>query len=232
MALERGRDQSGAPLFLIKGGVIIYSRVLHELMGRVARRLRLLDLCWSEELLAEAAHSLVGKKGLSIDVAQRWVDRLPQNFPTGRTEIDDVRAWWARMAIRGDRRDHRRKNVERCQGDAAHTSAGCARESLDACSYRATLPTCRSLRVLAGARDTIERRPSSRSQIWLASTSRGLMGRSGLEIWWSASRSCISPPRLRSSRCRSSTASRQSARTGARRRRLSNCKRAVCWIQT
>jgi hypothetical protein len=30
---------------------IIYSRVLHELMGRLARRLRLLDLFWSEELL-------------------------------------------------------------------------------------------------------------------------------------------------------------------------------------
>jgi len=23
-------------------------------------------------------------------VAQRWVDRLPQNFPAGRTEIDDA----------------------------------------------------------------------------------------------------------------------------------------------
>lgn len=44
---------------------IIYSRVLHELMGRVASDLRLLDLFWSEELLAEARKSLVEKKGLA-----------------------------------------------------------------------------------------------------------------------------------------------------------------------
>jgi hypothetical protein len=31
---------------------IIYSRVLHDLMGRIARRLRLLDLVWIEDLLA------------------------------------------------------------------------------------------------------------------------------------------------------------------------------------
>jgi predicted nucleic acid-binding protein len=69
---------------------IVYSRVLHELMGRVARRLRLLDLFWSDELLAEAKKSLVGKKGLSSDVAQRWVDYLPQNFPAGHTKIDET----------------------------------------------------------------------------------------------------------------------------------------------
>jgi hypothetical protein len=31
---------------------IIFSRVLYELMGRVAAGLRLLDLVWSDELLA------------------------------------------------------------------------------------------------------------------------------------------------------------------------------------
>jgi predicted nucleic acid-binding protein len=69
---------------------IIYSRVLHELMGRVASRLRLLDLFWSAELLVEARKALVETKGLAGEIAQRWVDYLPQSFPAGRTEVDDV----------------------------------------------------------------------------------------------------------------------------------------------
>ena len=67
---------------------IIYSRVLHDLMGRVADDLRLLDLVWSEELLAEARRSLIEKKGLAEEVAARWVDYLPQNFPAGATKIE------------------------------------------------------------------------------------------------------------------------------------------------
>lgn len=63
---------------------IIFSRVLHELMGRVADDLRLLDLLWSEELLAEAKRSLVEKKGLSEEIAARWVGYLSQGFPAGR----------------------------------------------------------------------------------------------------------------------------------------------------
>lgn len=67
---------------------IIYSRVLHDLMGRVAEDLRLLDLVWSEELLAEAKRSLIEKKGLTGEVAARWVDYLPQNFPAGATKVE------------------------------------------------------------------------------------------------------------------------------------------------
>jgi hypothetical protein len=55
---------------------IIFSRVLHELMGRIAAELRLLDLFWSEQLLAEAQRSLVEKKQLPADSARRWVDYL------------------------------------------------------------------------------------------------------------------------------------------------------------
>jgi hypothetical protein len=51
---------------------IIFSRVLHELMGRLAAELRLLDLFWSEQLLAEAQSSLVEKKQLPAESAQRW----------------------------------------------------------------------------------------------------------------------------------------------------------------
>ena len=38
---------------------IIFSRVLHELIGRIAVDLRLLTLIWSDELLAEARRVLV-----------------------------------------------------------------------------------------------------------------------------------------------------------------------------
>lgn len=69
---------------------IIFSRVLHELMGRVADDLRLLDLVWSEDLLAEARRSLVEKKGLTEEVATRWVDYLSRNFPDGRTDVAGV----------------------------------------------------------------------------------------------------------------------------------------------
>ncbi len=85
---------------------IIYSRVLHELMGRVASRLRLLDLFWSEELLAEARKSLVETKGLAGGIAQRWVDYLPQNFPAGRTEVDEALGAIDFSSLTSDPGDH------------------------------------------------------------------------------------------------------------------------------
>ncbi|HLM85391.1 MAG TPA: PIN domain-containing protein [Solirubrobacteraceae bacterium] len=85
---------------------IIYSRVLHELLGRVANELRLLDLFWSEELLAEARSSLVAKKGLSGEVAQRWVDYLPQSFPAGYTNLDEVPTAVDLGSLTADPADH------------------------------------------------------------------------------------------------------------------------------
>lgn len=67
---------------------IIFSRVLHELMGRIAAELRLLDVFWSEQLLAEAQRSLIEKKQLPSDAAQRWVDYLRLSFPAGRIDVD------------------------------------------------------------------------------------------------------------------------------------------------
>ena len=75
------------PLRAVLDADIIFSRVLHELMGRVADDLRLLDLVWSDDLLTEARRSLVEKKGLTEEVATRWVDYLPRNFPDGRTDV-------------------------------------------------------------------------------------------------------------------------------------------------
>lgn len=62
---------------------IIFSRVLHELMGRIATRLRLFDVFWSDELIAETERSLINYKRLSEEVARRWVDYLRLSFPEG-----------------------------------------------------------------------------------------------------------------------------------------------------
>ena len=42
---------------------VIFSRVLHELLGRVAASLRLLDVIWSDELLAESERADLRGKG-------------------------------------------------------------------------------------------------------------------------------------------------------------------------
>lgn len=85
---------------------IIYSRVLHDLMGRVANDLRLLDLVWSEKLLAEAKRSLIERKGLAEEVAARWVDYLPESFPAGATKIEEGAMQIDLNALTDDPDDH------------------------------------------------------------------------------------------------------------------------------
>jgi hypothetical protein len=65
-------SQAG-PTRAVLNADIIYSRVLHELMGRVADDLCLLDLMRSEDLLAEIRQSLAEKTGLAVDVGPRPV---------------------------------------------------------------------------------------------------------------------------------------------------------------
>lgn len=77
--------QTGVPRAVLDANVI-FSRVLHELFGRLARQARLLDLVWSEELLGEARRVLVERKPVSGAVADRWVDYLRQAFPDGRAD--------------------------------------------------------------------------------------------------------------------------------------------------
>ena len=98
-------SRTGAPRAVLDSD-IVFSRVLHELMGRVAKRLELLDLVWSEELLAEARRSLVEKKGLSEDAAARWVDYLPQNFPDGETDLTGAAVSVDLSAFTDDPDDH------------------------------------------------------------------------------------------------------------------------------
>jgi predicted nucleic acid-binding protein len=66
---------------------VIFSRVLHELFGRVAAEARLLDLIWSEPLLAEAERVLVERKPVPPEVAARWVGYLREAFPHGEFDI-------------------------------------------------------------------------------------------------------------------------------------------------
>jgi hypothetical protein len=69
---------------------ILYSRVLHELFGRLAAQLQLLDLFWSEQLLGETQRSLIENKGLPANSARRWVDYLRQSFPAGAIDIEQA----------------------------------------------------------------------------------------------------------------------------------------------
>lgn len=69
---------------------IVFSRVLHELMGRLATGARLFDLVWSEELLDEAKSSLMKRKGLSADAAQAWVGHMRREFPGGGVDLAGV----------------------------------------------------------------------------------------------------------------------------------------------
>lgn len=69
---------------------VIFSRVLHELMGRLAAGARLFDLVWSEELLGEAESSLIERKGVTSKVAETWVGHMRREFPGGSVDITAV----------------------------------------------------------------------------------------------------------------------------------------------
>ncbi len=69
---------------------VIFSRVLHELIGRVAREARLFDLIWSDELLAETRRALIEKKPTAEAVAARWVGYMREAFPNGGTDITNI----------------------------------------------------------------------------------------------------------------------------------------------
>ena len=71
---------------------ILYSRVLYELMGRIATSMRELDLVWSDQLIDEATRVLRTRKGLPGNAAERWVSYLQSAFPAGRVDISDALA--------------------------------------------------------------------------------------------------------------------------------------------
>jgi len=66
---------------------VIFSRVLYELLGRLALQQRLLTLIWSDELLAEAERVLTERKPLPAPVAAQWVGYLRDAFPHERVDL-------------------------------------------------------------------------------------------------------------------------------------------------
>jgi predicted nucleic acid-binding protein len=68
---------------------VIFSRVLHDLFGRLATGPRLFTLIWSDELLAEARSALMRRKPVSAEVADRWVGYLSSSFPAERVDLHD-----------------------------------------------------------------------------------------------------------------------------------------------
>lgn len=85
---------------------ILFSRVLHDLFGRLALSLELFDLLWSDELLAEARRKLIEEKALSAEAAERWVGYLPKSFPAGRVEIADAPPGLDFAGLTADPDDH------------------------------------------------------------------------------------------------------------------------------
>ena len=85
---------------------ILFSRVLHDLFGRLALSLELFDLLWSDELLAEARRKLIEEKALSAEAAERWVGYLANSFPAGRVEIADAPAGLDFAELTADPDDH------------------------------------------------------------------------------------------------------------------------------
>jgi len=85
---------------------IIFSRVLHDLFGRLALSLELFDLLWSDELLAEVRRKLIEEKALHAEVAERWVGYLAESFPAGRVEIADAPAGLNFAELTADPDDH------------------------------------------------------------------------------------------------------------------------------
>jgi hypothetical protein len=105
---------------------VIFSRVLYELLGRVVASLRLLDLIWSDELLAEAERVLIERKLLTPEQASRWVGYLRDAFP------DDPR--------RSRHRQHRRSRDELRSGRRARLRARARRRRRLPVHIRPRLP--------------------------------------------------------------------------------------------
>lgn len=71
---------------------VIFSRVLYELLGRLALQQRLLTLIWSDELLVEAERVLAARKPLPAAAAAQWVGYLREAFPRERVDLDTLEA--------------------------------------------------------------------------------------------------------------------------------------------
>jgi hypothetical protein len=69
---------------------VVFSRVLHELLGRAGNTGGLLELIWSEELVAETTRVLIEEKGLDRERAEVWAGLMADVFPAGRVDISEI----------------------------------------------------------------------------------------------------------------------------------------------
>ncbi len=76
------------------------------MFGRVAAEARLLDLIWSEPLLAEASRVLTERKPVPSEVAARWIGYLRQAFPGGELDLDRLDPAIDLPAFTSDPNDH------------------------------------------------------------------------------------------------------------------------------
>jgi predicted nucleic acid-binding protein len=84
---------------------VLFSRVLHELFGRLASAGDLLELIWSEELVRETTRVLMEEKGLDRDSAEVWVGFMTDAFPTGRVDISQIPSGLDLSTLTGDEDD-------------------------------------------------------------------------------------------------------------------------------
>jgi predicted nucleic acid-binding protein len=69
---------------------VVFSRVLHELLGRAATTGDLLEFLWSEELVQETIRVLMEQKGLDREHAEQWVGLMTSAFPAGHVDISQI----------------------------------------------------------------------------------------------------------------------------------------------
>jgi predicted nucleic acid-binding protein len=85
-------SEQGPPPRAVLDTDVIFSRVLFELLGRLALRRRALTLIWSDELLAEAERVLAARKPLPTTAAAQWVGYLREAFPQERIDLGTLDA--------------------------------------------------------------------------------------------------------------------------------------------
>jgi predicted nucleic acid-binding protein len=84
---------------------VVFSRVLHELLGRAADTGGLLELIWSDELVRETTRVLVEEKGLDRDRAEVWAGLMANAFPAGRVDISQIPSDLDLSALTSDEND-------------------------------------------------------------------------------------------------------------------------------
>jgi predicted nucleic acid-binding protein len=85
---------------------VLFSRVLHELIGRVATTGNLLELIWSDELVEETTRTLIHEKGLSRENAELWIGLMTDAFPANSIDIARIPPGLDLSSLTSDEGDH------------------------------------------------------------------------------------------------------------------------------